>query len=197
MSETSKKILSFYDQHIDEFGGGPRAVGWSDKKSQEARFVAICKMGDLDNSTVLDVGCGLGDLYAYINDHYQGVAYTGININPRYIEQAKVLYPDAHFEAINFEEYESGPCDYVCASGMFAVKIPDYKKVYFGQIKKMFAMARKGVACTMLDAARHPNDETYAAYSIDEARAFCLSLTDDVAVYQDYLPHDFTVILRK
>ncbi|KKU75665.1 MAG: hypothetical protein UY00_C0036G0015 [Candidatus Wolfebacteria bacterium GW2011_GWA1_47_6] len=95
MRETSKKILSFYDQHIDEFGSGPRAVGWSDTKSQETRFAAMCKVGDLDNRSVLDVGCGLGDFYIYLKDRYQGVEYTGIDINPRYIEQAKAYLAKA------------------------------------------------------------------------------------------------------
>jgi len=197
MRETSKKILSFYDQHIDEFGSGPRAVGWSDTKSQETRFAAMCKVGDLDNRSVLDVGCGLGDFYIYLKDRYQGVEYTGIDINPRYIEQAKALYLDAHFEVADFGAYESGPFDYICASGVFAVKIPNYREGYFGQIKKMVKMARKGVSFTMLNEKNHPNDETYAAYSAEKVKNFCLTLADDSILVQDYLPHDFTVVIRK
>lgn len=41
MSTSSKKILSFYDKHIDTHEYGPRAVGWSDKQSQDARFAAL------------------------------------------------------------------------------------------------------------------------------------------------------------
>jgi SAM-dependent methyltransferase len=196
MSEAAKKILSFYDEHIDEYGSGPKAVGWNDGQSQTARFAALCKVGDLDGSSVLDVGCGLGDFYGYLEGHYEGVEYTGIDINPRYVERARKLYTEAHFEVVDFEEYTGGPFDYVCASGAFAVKIPQYKEVYFGQIKKMFEIARRGVAFTMLDERQHPNDASYAAYSVEEVRTFCLSLTNDVVVYHDYLPHDFTVILK-
>jgi trans-aconitate methyltransferase len=208
MSEISKKILSFYNQHIDEHGSGPKAVGWNDVRSQTARFAALCKVGDLEGRSVLDVGCGLGDFHKYLIDHYESVDYTGIDINPRYIESARQLYPDVHFEVADFEEYAGEPAcnavaimgrpfDYVCASGVFAVKIPNYKDIYFGQIKKMFTLARKGIAFTMLDAEYHNNDKEYAAYSVEEVRAFCLSLADDVVVYHDYLPHDFTVILRR
>ncbi len=196
MSESSKKILSFYNRHIDEHGSGPNAVGWNDTQSQEARFVALCKVGDLDNSSILDVGCGLGDFYKYLADRYKGIDYTGIDINPRYIALAKQRYPDANFEVTDFSEYADGPFDFVVASGTFAVKIPNYKEVYFGQIKKMFAIARRGVAFTMLDAEYHPNDEEYAAYAVEEIRAFCLLLTDDVVVDRGYLPHDFTIIMR-
>lgn len=197
MNESSKKILSFYDAHIDEHGSGPKAVGWNDKQSQEARFKSLCRVGDLEGRLVLDVGCGLGDFYKYLMDHYESGEYMGIDINLRYIESAKQLYPDAHFEVADFEEYTGGPFDYVCASGVFAVKIPNYKEVYFGQIKKMFEIARKGIAFTMLDAEYHNNDKEYAAYSVEEVRTFCLSLTDDVVIYHDYLPHDFTVVLRR
>ena len=197
MEKASKKIISFYDRHIDEHGVGPRAVGWNDEHSQEARFAALCKMGDMNNCSILDVGCGLGDFYKYLIDHYEHVDYRGIDINPRYIERARQLYPDARFEVADFAEYVGGPFDYVCASGVFSVKIPDYKEAYFRQIKKMFTMVQKGVAFNMLDKGHHPDDETYAAYSPEEVRAFCLSLTDDVVVYHDYLPHDFTVVMKK
>lgn len=209
MNESSKKILSFYDQHIDVHKSGPKAVGWNDKQSQTVRFVALCKVGNFEGTSVLDVGCGLGDFYKYLVDHYESVDYTGIDINPRYIESARKAYLDVRFEVVDFGEYTGGPAhiamrsiaggpfDYVCASGVFAVKIPDYKQVYFGQIKKMFGLARRGVSFTMLDREEHPNDEEYAAYSVEEVRAFCLSLTDDVVVVHDYLPHDFTVIMKK
>lgn len=197
MSGASDKIIGFYDRHIDEHGSGPRAVGWGDEKSQAARFASLCRAGDFEGAPVLDVGCGLGDFYVYLKDHYENVGYVGSDINPRYIEKARQLYPDAEFEVADLEEYKGGPFDYVVASGVFSVKIPDYKTIYFGQIKKMFAMARNGIAFTMLDRESHPNDDTYAAYAVEEVRAFCLSLTDDVSIYHDYLPHDFTVILKR
>ena len=197
MEKASEKIRFFYDRHIDEHGAGPQAVGWRDTQSQETRFAALCRVGDMNNCSILDAGCGLGDFYKYLIDHCEHVNYRGIDINPRYIERARQLYPGARFEVADFAEYADGPFDYVCASGVLSVKIPNYKEAYFGQIKKMFTMARKGVAFNMLDKEHHPDDETYAAYSPEEVRVFCLTLTDDVIVYHDYLPHDFTVILRK
>lgn len=197
MSESSKKILSFYDEHIDTYAAGPRAVGWSDERSQQARFAALCTVGDLNGCSVLDVGSGLGDLSKYLGDRYANVRYTGVDINPRYIERTRQLYPDASFEVADFAEYGGGPFDYVVASGAFSVLVPNYKEIYFGQIRKMFAMARKGIACTMLDERYHPSDGTYAVYAIDEVREFCLTFTDDVSIKNDYLPHDFTVIMRK
>lgn len=197
MSDAAGKIIAFYDEHINTFGSGPRAVGWSDVQSQEVRFSALCGLGDFNNASVLDVGCGLGDFYQYLNDRYKGVHYTGIDINPRYIENAKKLYAGAHFEVADFGEYVGGPFDYVCASGLFSVKIPNYKEVYGKQIEKMFAIARKGIAFTMLDEKHHANDESYAAYSVEEVRARCLLLTKNVVIDQGYLPHDFTVIVKR
>lgn len=197
MSGARDKIMKFYDRHIDEHGSSPRAVGWGDEKSQAARFASLCRVGDLEGASALDVGCGLGGFYGYLKDHYESVRYIGIDINPRYIEKARKLYPDAEFEVADFEECKAMPFDYVVASGVFSVKIPDYKEIYFGQIKKMFAIARKGIAFTMLDRNGHPDDDIYAAYEIEEVRAFCLSLTDDVVIYHDYLQHDFTVALKR
>ena len=197
MTEPTPKLLSFYDKHIDEHGSGPRAVGWGSAGSQRVRFKELCEIGDVSNSSMLDVGCGLGDLYEYLAGRYNGVEYAGIDINPRYVKRAREAHPEAHFEVADFGTYEGKKFDYILASGAFSVKIQNYKEVYFKHIEKMFAMARKGVAFNILDKEHHPDDESYAAYSVAEVRNFCLSLTDNVVIRHDYLPHDFTVLLGK
>lgn len=41
-------------------------MGWADKYSQISRFEALCRGLTLDGSSILDIGCGYGDLLAFI-----------------------------------------------------------------------------------------------------------------------------------
>ena len=52
---------------------------WEDRRAQEVRFEAIRRNCPLDGLHVLDVGCGHGDLLAYLRSHQVFPAkYTGI-----------------------------------------------------------------------------------------------------------------------
>ena len=48
-----------------------------------------------EGSRVLDVGCGNGRLYAFLNK--KNISYIGIDQNPYLIEQARIRYPEATF----------------------------------------------------------------------------------------------------
>lgn len=39
-----------------------KTLGWRDAHTQESRFAAFCRWGDLNGLKVLDLGCGYGDL---------------------------------------------------------------------------------------------------------------------------------------
>lgn len=62
-----------------------------------ARLPEGCKL--------LDIGCGSGELLDYLPEHVQ---YTGVDINPRYIELARKKYGErGRFELIDVNAMES------------------------------------------------------------------------------------------
>ena len=76
--------LAPYRRAADRHGGDFRSLLWSDRRGQRVRFEAIVRaLGavgvEVAGSTLLDVGCGRGDLLAYLAD--RGVAparYVGV-----------------------------------------------------------------------------------------------------------------------
>lgn len=136
----------------------PLSVGWSDKDSQEKRFEILLNIGVTNEDSILDLGCGLGHMYRYINDKKQPyLKYTGVDINENSIRIAQKNNPDAVFmvsDIFNVNERY----DYVLGSGTFTVKMQlnDIMK----SIERAFYLCNKGVAFNFLND-RYASDPTY------------------------------------
>ena len=190
------RIDQFYNSAIDTYGlYDPRALHWQDPFSQVERFRVLSEVGKMRGHSLLDVGCGFGDLFGHVQKKSTDVEYTGIDINERMIEAARAKYTDALFVIQDFGAYSGKMVHYALASGTFSFKIADHQKIYFEYIRKMFDLSRKAVAFNMLNARYHVNDDTYAAYLVPAVYDFCTTFTDKVLIRQDYLPQDFTVYL--
>jgi len=73
-----------------------RVVGWEHALGQAARFeaaIAPVTLGD----TVLDVGCGIGDLYGYLMRSRSRVTYMGIDQLAPMVERARRRHPGGFF----------------------------------------------------------------------------------------------------
>ena len=72
----------FYLSAIKKHGLTARGVNWSSKESQEIRFDVILDMlpKDLSCVSIVDAGCGFGDLYTYMSkNNKKPKEYTGID----------------------------------------------------------------------------------------------------------------------
>lgn len=194
--DDQKRIHDFYEGALEAYGTDPRSVHWASGESQKVRFEVLSKIADLSGKRILDVGCGLGDLYKFFVTKEISVEYTGIDIIPAFVTRACERFPDATFRDADIflvnDQY-----DYVLASGALNFTVADNKEYYFSMIKKMFECAASGLAFNMLNRAEHANDETYVSYDVDEVTTYCKTLTDKVVVVADYLPWDFTVYMYK
>ena len=191
------RLISYYKEALDQYGDhDARSVHWSNADGQKTRFMILSQIANLKNKSILDVGCGLGDLYTFLVSQNIHTNYTGIDIVPDFIVRAREQIPTARFECKDMmamtEKY-----DYVIASGALSFKVPDNKNYYFSVIKKMYDTANKGLAFNMLNKEVHIDDETYAAYDPSEVADFCKSFCPRVEIIIDYLPQDFTLYLYK
>lgn len=192
-----ERIKSFYIESLISYGPkDPRAVHWSDAHNQQLRFDQIYQLGDFNISSVLDVGCGFGDLYEYLTRHGNIVDYTGIDIMTEFLDEARLRYPTLSFSEKTIFEIDT-QYDYVIASGALSFKIADYKNFYFTMIEKMYALCNRGVAFNMLRQGVHIDDTEFATYDPDQVVSFCQNFCANVEIHTNYLEHDFTVFLRK
>lgn len=98
--EAARKIqFECYDGKFELYGEDIRSLGYSSPEAQETRMKAASEIIDFSDKSVLDVGCGFGDLYAFLKK--QGIhlrKYVGIDINPRMIAIARKRFPKLKFE---------------------------------------------------------------------------------------------------
>ncbi len=190
------RLVQFYDNLIAENGlHTPQALSWISDSTQNIRFAVLCGIGNMNSRSVLDMGCGFGDFYDFLEKNFKNFSYYGIDIHEKMIEAARKKYPQVKFDAMDFGDYEGEKFDYIVSSGALSFKVPEYKKLYFGQIKKMFEFSNIGVVFNMLNAKYHEDNETFTAYAIPEVYEFCSTLTERIVIKEDYLPQDFTFYL--
>ena len=78
----------------------PTGAGWAGRAAATRNGASPCcwEVGTLSGSRVLDVGCGVGDLYGYALRQGLRVRYTGLDILPEMVAHARGRYPEARFE---------------------------------------------------------------------------------------------------
>ena len=99
-----------YLQRLAEFGHDPRALGWT-KGKQEERFSALTSRVDLTRAkSVLDVGCGFGDLFPFLTERGFRGRYVGIDFIDELLEVGRQAYPDAELTLADIDEFDACFC---------------------------------------------------------------------------------------
>lgn len=197
-NEDTKRIQSFYQDLLKKHGrNNPRSLNWNSEYSQKMRFPILSQVSTLEHCTILDVGCGLGDLYEYLFKTVKTFHYSGIDIVPEMVDEAKKRFPGVDFRVFDFSKdmNVNETFDYVLSSGALSYKIENSKKKYFAMIKRMFDISKKGVAFNVLDKSKHSDDDSYASYSPVEIYEYCSGFTNKLTLRHDYLDYDFTLYL--
>lgn len=70
----------FYYSGISEHGFSPEGLRWHSRQSQEVRFHQLVSLLPLDTASIVDAGCGFGDLYLYLQTMGKNsIHYTGLD----------------------------------------------------------------------------------------------------------------------
>lgn len=190
-------VISRYNERLTKYGYDPRTLGWF-KARQPVRFRVLSEIGDLDNCSILDVGCGFGDLYGFLVNIGLNAKYTGYDINPNLIKIAKEKHPSVCFEVKDILTDEiNQKFDYVLSSGVFNFKLSDNKSFIQNMFKKMFEISTKGVAVDFMSSyVDFENEDAYYA-NPEEIFSYCKTLSRRVTLRHDYMPFEFAVYIYK
>ena len=194
----------WYADKVRTYGFDHRGLGFRNKSSQSKRFEAMLALGELDDTRILDVGCGFGDLLEFLDDRGIETEYTGLDICEPMVERCRERFERrgglhaARFlvgDALQFEPDE--PYDYVVASGLFGLDSVGARERIRPTLERLFAWSRIGTAVNFL-STRSPNPAEERIY-VDPCKALeaGLSLTPAARIDHSYLPNDFTLFLYK
>ena len=193
-------IIHYHRHRIESYSNEmPEALGWKTEDSQIKRFEALSTVGDLKDCTVLDVGCGYGDLKTYLDQKFSDFIYTGIDQMPEFIAAAQERFkdcPNTYFYQTDFTTVALPTVDYVFASGALSYRCAD-PDFYTRMIRKMFEVATRALVFNMLDSACFPEHRLLVGHDCDEITAFCHYLSSNVRVDKAYQQDYFTMFLYK
>lgn len=87
MSRINNK--QFYHNAVEEHGLSPQGLCWHSRDSQEIRFDQLVSLLPLDTASIVDAGCGFGDLYPYLcAQGKNSIAYTGLDALEMMVREA-------------------------------------------------------------------------------------------------------------
>jgi ubiquinone/menaquinone biosynthesis C-methylase UbiE len=198
LAENARNVR-IYSGLVRKYGDDVRALDWGSRSSQEKRFQVLEEIGCLNGASVLDVGCGLGDLYARLKANGMRTRYTGLDITPEMIEMARKRFPEAQFcvgDLLN-PSHPIQSHDYLVSSGIFAKRRTAPLEFLKAMAGRMFRLSKRGVAFNCLSAwAEHKEKGEFYADPL-KVLDYCRGLTPWVVLRHDYHPRDFTIYMYK
>ncbi|MBI5400311.1 class I SAM-dependent methyltransferase [Candidatus Saganbacteria bacterium] len=213
---TDQQQIAYYTALLAKHGDHYHSLDWKGTNSQDERFSILREIFLYGNKSVnlslLDVGCGFGDLYGYLKKHklldQYRLHYTGYDIAPSLLEVAGKKYPAAKFQLCDIlEEIKVPTFDYVFCSGTLNLRLTDlesHQTFVRAMLTRMFELANYGLAVNFLSAGgasdariMEQNLGRYFYFKPEEIISFCRYLTSDFILRHDYYPGDFTVYLMK
>jgi trans-aconitate methyltransferase len=190
-------VRRFFESRLRRYGDSPRTLDWS-PEGQQKRFEVLCAVGDLRGRRVLDVGCGLGHLLAFLRERGTEVDYTGVDLSPKLVMKARKLHPAARFEVLDAVTAKLPiGADFVFASGVLNVETGDNETAMRRLLRALFAACREAVAVNMLSTWADWRDRDRHYFDPVRTTRDARRLTRHVVLRHDYMPHDFTLYLYR
>jgi len=194
--ETKRNLIENYQKHYQEHGESPMATQQS-QEGQFARFVKLAEIGDLRGKRVLDLGCGIGDLYPVLQEKFGDFDYTGIDIVPEFISHATARFPAARFVCQDIlldplaEDY-----DYVLISGIFNNELPEGTELLKAILRAAFPRTKVALGFNFISTHVNFRSPGMMYHDPVEVMAFCLrEISPRMQLQHHYFRCDVAVFL--
>jgi SAM-dependent methyltransferase len=188
-----------YQNAFNTYGEGPKGLHWGDYFSMAVRFRNLVDGLDIKGRSVLDAGCGMGDLLPYLHAKTDDFAYLGMDINPDFVKVAKKRYEGHNFEVGNpFDGKLDRRFDIVISSGVMNTNIKGWEKRRRDMIKNAFELTSEVFAFNMAGQMGASRAFWKIAYAdAREILAYCAKLTPKLVFKNHYDNEDFTILMYR
>ncbi len=198
-AEDKQKISHFYNDKFATYGRDVRSVGWGKKEDQNLRFDVLTRNIDLRGKTILDVGCGLGDLVGFLDEKYgPHYKYIGIDLSGDMIADARKRWEKHEFIVGDIFSVDfKSKIDVSVLSGALTYKIEDNETYARKCMEKMFEVSEEMAGLNFMTMYVDYALEKNHHYSPEAMFAHAKTLTRYANLIHDYPLWEFTIQMFK
>ncbi len=187
-----------YAARLARYGHDPRTLGWM-KGRQQHRFEALLRHVRWDaDCSVLDVGCGFGDLGAFLRGRGHRGEYVGIDLVDELVGAGRTRYPELDLRVEALEDFAPDTrYDLVLATGVFNARLQHGGNLDHieSSLRSMFRLARVAVVADFLTADVDRVDDGLFYTPIGDLVGCVYRLTRRFVIDHQTMPYEYTVTL--
>lgn len=200
-NKDTSSITKLYADRYKDYGYDPKTLGWF-KGKQELRFSILTSQVDLEDKSILDVGCGFGDLNYFLKSRLKSYRYHGVDLVEELILEAQKRHNEEgiHFSSEDFLAAAPKQYDFILGSGIFNYRLSheDNYEYIRRTLKKAFDECTIGCAFDFLsDRVDFQKYEFTFHSNPSKILELGYSLSRNVILRNDYAPFEFTLFLFK
>lgn len=181
-----------------------RRVGWRHTSDQHLRFAVCAEVDDLNGvKSVLDVGCGLGDLAPFLRHRGFEGDYLGVDLLEEMVEGARDRHPGEHFLCANLLDHPPLPhprFDLVIACGTLSLRVDEHATFFNAMLQRLWSLTT-GALVLVLPSTRArllPGlAETFVCFDPPKLRAKLLQLSPSLVLREDFLATDIAAYIYR
>lgn len=187
-----------YGQALKNYGPGPKALLWWDYRSMAIRFRELVRDVPVEGKSILDAGCGMGDLLPYLYAKSVNFNYLGVDRSKDFIKIAKQRYEGHQFKVGDPFRRPERLYDVVISSGVMNGNVDNWMAVRQQMIASLWDQTGEVLAFNMAGGLKPARRNSLIAYAdAREVFGFCKTLAKHATLNTRYLHNDFTIVMSK
>jgi len=198
MNEINNKFtIEHYESQLKLHGYSPKTLGWINGR-HNLRYYILLSQWTFANNSLLDFGCGFGDLFRFCTKNDYQIAYEGVDLSSQLIEMGRHVYPEANlWHGDVLHEGLQKNYDFIVSSGVHNLKLDNTWEFIQATFTFFDKHSNLGFALNFLSSeVEYTLEHTYHA---DPAKILALAYkySNRVVLRNDYMPFEFTVFVDK
>lgn len=205
MKTDEKQCKDYYEKVIEAYSESARnassyneAVLLTDPVRHYKRFSEITQHIDAshERASILDVGCGNGEMYSYLTERSIACDYKGIDICEDLVVQANARFQSNRFEVLDIFDasLSEKEFDYVIMSTIFNLRHGQTLEYVHNFLKRMYTLCSHACIWNMLSTHVNYMDDDFCYYSPSDMLDFAISeLSPCVILSHHQVSYNYTV----
>lgn len=202
-ADPGDSIRDHYRRRLERYKRNWAVCHWAGADSQKLRFSVLTSNVDLRGKRLLDVGCGLGDLWTFLGGDDSDLDYTGVDLVEQMVTEGKRRNPGANlicadlFGETGRDMFAPQSFDVVFCSGALNLELGNNETFVPRALANMFELTRDVLAFNLLHKRATPAGGAFHPFYPGKVLEMLRDLPCRTTVIDDYLPNDFTVICKR